>query len=45
MGIGYITAIDAKEADKAMNIPTELGKRVYKTGVCRTGEKGVELTW
>lgn len=45
MGIGYIMAVDAAEADKAMTVLTELGERPYKIGVCQAGEKGVELTW
>ncbi len=41
MGIGYTVVVDAKDADKAMEILAKTGTKVYKIGTVKQGSKKV----
>ena len=45
MGIGFIMAVNAEEAGKALEALRALGEQPCVIGRCEAGEKGVELTW
>jgi phosphoribosylformylglycinamidine cyclo-ligase len=45
MGVGFILAVAAGEAEQAMEALRALGETPYRIGVCEKGEKGVELQW
>ena len=42
MGIGMVLAIDANDADKAIEIISSLGEKAYKIGTVASGE-GIEI--
>ena len=43
MGIGMVIAVDAADADKAMEAVKAAGETCWIIGSCEAGEKGVEL--
>ena len=45
MGVGLVMAIDKEEVGHVMNALSQFGEKPYVMGVCKEGEKGVELKW